>query len=347
MEQLDQINLKKTDPFNMYSHIESFCEILSMAYAEAKNIAIPSYYLKSKKIVLLGMGGSGIANEMMKSLAEKTLKLPIYVIHNYKLPLYTDEDTLVVASSFSGNTEEALAGFIEAHERKAKLIAITTGGKLEILAKKYNAPCFNFSYKSQPRAALPYNFAFILSVFVKLGFYELTDSNFNSTIEILKQFSEQFKISSPTTRNLAKQIAQKLENKVPVIYAADYLYAAARRIKAQLNENAKNFAFTEDLPELNHNSSLGLTKPKSCIHVLMLKSAYDLERNQKRFDVTLDLNLKNKIASELITFKSFNHFEEMLKFIIMGDFISFYLAVLNQVDPEDTNDIEWLKKRLG
>ena len=347
MEQLDQINLKKSDPSNMLSHIENFCNLLSRAYEEAQTITIPSYYLKSKKIVLLGMGGSGIANEMVKSLANKSLKLPIYIIHDYKLPLNTDEDTLVIASSYSGNTEEVLTGFIEAYEKKAKLIAITMGGKLEVLAKKYKAPCFTFSYKSQPRAAMPYNFAFLLSVFVKLGFYNLPYQDFKSTMEMLNQFSDQFKASSPATRNQAKQLASKLIDRVPVIYASDYLDSAARRMKTQINENSKNFAFTEDLPELNHNSSLGLTKPKSSIYVLMLKSNYDLERNQKRFDVTLELNLKNKISSEILTFKSFTHFEEVLKFIILGDFISFYLAVLNQVDPEDTGNIEWLKKHLG
>ncbi|MCX6808535.1 MAG: SIS domain-containing protein [Candidatus Berkelbacteria bacterium] len=214
MDSLDKIDLKKADPALMSERIENFPEMCADAYQVSQQYSIPSYYIKVKKVVLIGMGGSGAANDIVKDLVSETLSIPVESIHNYVLPGYVDAETLVIVSSYSGETEEVLSAFISAYQRGVKLIAITTGGKLKTLASKYHAPLFEFELKACPRAAFPYLFTILISVFEKLGFISDFGATFPKLISTLEEARQKYGLSSPLFSNPAKIMAQKLYGKL-------------------------------------------------------------------------------------------------------------------------------------
>ncbi|HOX41765.1 MAG TPA: bifunctional phosphoglucose/phosphomannose isomerase [bacterium] len=329
----------------MAFQIENFPDMLLLALDLSRQHSIPSYYLKAKKIVLCGMGGSGIAGDVMQSLLSESSNIVVESIHGYLLPGYVDKDTLVVANSFSGNTEETLASFGSAYDCGAKLIAITTGGKLKALAERYKVPVLSFSFEGHPRASFPLNFVMLASVFEKLGYVDL--SVLGEIAKTLKVQTKQYLPNVSVLGNPAKNLAEKIVGKVPVIYASEKLYPAALRFKAQINENAKSFAFCEPLPELNHDAIAGYQFPKLPIQVVAFESSFEQERIQLRHTITEMILRDHKISYEKVYFSQVrDRLEEMLLAIMFGDFVSYYLAILHGVRPADNKTIDFLKEKL-
>ncbi len=348
MDILDKIDVSKVDSKGMIRHIENFPLLCEQAFSMADSYSIPSYYIKAKKVVLLGMGGSGEAGDILKNLLFSQTDLVIESVHNYILPGFIDKDTLVIASSYSGDTEETLSGFISAHEKGAKLIAITTGGKLKILAEKYRAPLLKFDYHCPPRASFPFMFIFLLSIFSKLGYINIDRARINNIVTNLKSAINKYQIPNSLLGNPAKILAEKIFGKIPVIYTSDKLAGVGARIKGQLNENSKNFAFHEEIPEVNHKSVEGLLCPKNQIFVLMLESDFEYSRNKLRENVTADVLARNKIPLERIKFlQGQDQLVEIFLHVMFGDFVSYYLAMLNRVNPGTNDTIDYLKERLA
>jgi len=345
---LDKESISKIDNENMIKHYESFPQLCEDAFLIGKKMTIPSYFIKAKKIVMVGMGGSGVAGDIIKEYLLKNTNLFVDSIHNYDLPNYVDSDTLVIANSNSGNTEETLSAFISAHEKGAKLIAITRGGKLELLAKKFKAPVFTFDYDCKPRASFPYLFVLLLSVFIKLGHIKISDSEIDSLLELLEQKAKAFGADAPMSNNIAKQLAQKLYGKVPVIYATERLSAVASRWKAQFNENSKTFSYFEELPELNHKSLEGIVFPKDApFFVIMLESNNEQDRNILRQSITTKVLNKAKVPLESVRFLQAKEWlSEIMTMVSFGDFVSFYLAILNQTNPNKNDTVDFVKEKL-
>lgn len=347
IETLEKIDFKKLDPTGMIHHIEAFPKLCQDAFDEAKDFSVPSYYIKPKKIVLLGMGGSGQTLEIVKDLLYES-DLVLECVHNYIIPGWVDKDTLVIASSYSGNTEEVLTGFIAAYEKGAKLLAITTGGKLEILARKYRVPVFTFGYKSVPRAAFPYLFIPLLLILRKLGHLEFKDTEIQATFDLLDDSSQKYLASVSVFQNPAKILAQKIKGRIPVIYATEKLHGVGMRLKAAMNENGKNFSFTEDMPELNHKSLEGLANPKEMVYVISLESNFEYDRNQIRENVTATVLAKYKVPVERVKFiKAVDRLTEIFLHVMFGDFVSYYLAILNNDNPGINDNVDYLKSHLG
>lgn len=347
VEPLENIDLAKVDPTGMIGHIENFSEMCRDAYKQAQNIVIPPYYIKPKKIVLLGMGGSGQTLEIAKDLLYES-DLVIECVHNYIIPGWVDKDTLVIASSHSGNTEEVLAGFITAYQKGAKLIAITTGGKLKTLADKYKAPVFVFTCESAPRAAFPYLFFPLLVILDKLGHLKITQNDVDTTTAFLDEATKKYHSSVSAFQNPAKILAQKLHGHFPVIYATEKLHGVGMRLKAAFNENGKNFAFSEDLPELNHKSLEGLAHPKEMAYILQLESNYEYSRNQIRENVTADVVARFKTPIERVKFIQVkDRLSEICLHILFGDFVSAYLGLLNNENPGINDVVDYLKSHLN
>lgn len=343
---LDKINFDKSDRFSMLQHIESFPSLCRCAWELSKNFSLPAYYIKAKKFVLVGMGGSGIAADIVADILAPN-NIVVHVVHDYDIPAWVDEDTIVIATSYSGDTEETLSALIEANNLHAKLIVITTGGKINILAEKYKIPCLKFDYQSAPRASFPFLFILLLSVFIKLGQIELSDSSFLKSIEYLEAQEQKFKFNTHTSGNIAKVLALKFHNKIPVIYATGYLKSVAKRFKSQLNENSKSFSFYEILPELDHNALEGILPDKNNIIITSLESNYDFPRNIKRQNITSELFRNNKILYERVKFVPCeSQLAEILTLVLFGDFVSYYLAILNKVDPTANKNISSLKGSL-
>src|SRR4030043_2009045 len=258
MANLDDAKVyKQLDPANMLEHLHGLPGQCRTAWYKARGFELPPDYADIDKVVVLGMGGSAIGGDLVHSLLSSRSRPIILVNRDYALPGFVDEKTLVIASSYSGNTEETLSAFSQALKGKCKKLAMTTGGKLKALAEDANAPVFLIDHGSQPRAALGYSFIPLVAFLQKLGFLKEKTAEVEAMIQDLEKLLGEVKETVPVSSNPAKQLAARLQSKIAVIYSAGILSAVARRWKTQINESSKAWAFYETFPELNHNAVAG------------------------------------------------------------------------------------------
>ena len=339
----------KSDPDGMLARIKELPLQCKQAWQAAMSFTLPADYGKVDKVVVLGMGGSAIGGDLVRSLVQAEAKIPVIVHRDYGLPAFVDEKTLLIASSYSGNTEETLSGFEPALKTGAKKLVMTTGGKLQKMAEADKIPIFKIEYKSQPRAALGFSFFPTLGVMQKLGFVKDKSADVAETVQVLEKLSGKLDEKSATKSNPAKQLAQRLCGCLPVVYGAGIAVEAAHRWKTQLNENGKTWAFYEAFPELNHNATVGYPLPKelaSKVRVVLLRSPLFNQRIKLRYDVTCELLKQSGVAYDFVDGEGKSALAQMLSLVMMGDFTSYYLAILYGVDPSPVKVISYLKERL-
>jgi len=353
MNTLDNLsNIKKLDPKNMLGASAEFPEQIEQTWNEWKNIPLPPHFLNVKNVLLLGIGGSGIGAALVATLAEKMCNIPVANCRDYSLPTWVDRNTLIIAISHSGNTEETLTTFAEATTKTDKLITISTGGRLASLGSQHKA--LNYQYQSnvpQPRVATGYQIASLLAIFGKLKFIEINDDDINEAVILLKGMVKKLSAENATTYNLAKQLAQKLFGKIPVVVGSGTLSEVARRWKGDFNENAKQASYFEILPEMNHNALVGFEFPKNLtdkIFVIILQSQHDHARNKLRQLIVAQILQKRRIQYETVMMQPAGSvYAEMFQAITFGGFVSIYLAILNNTDPEPVEIIKFLKDKLS
>jgi len=340
---------KQYDPDDMLGHIRSFPGLCEQAWQIAQGFQLPQDYQKIKKIVILGMGGSAIGGDLIAGLAVNEAAVPITVCREYTLPKWVDEETLVIASSYSGMTEETLSAFEQALKTPARKLAITTGGKLKSLCESQDIPVFTFGYKSSPRAALPFSFFLLLGLLQNLKVFKNKKSQVTTAIKELHALASKINENVPCVSNTAKLLAQDLNGYLPIIYGAGINGPVAQRWKTQINENSKTMAFYEIFSELNHNAIMGYQLPetiKQC-KVVMLDSALLHERIRLRYKITQSLLKKAGIPFEVLKAEGSNALSQMMGLVFIGDYISYYLAMLNGVDPTEIKPINFLKESLA
>ena len=311
---------------------------------------LPQDYSRINKIVVLGMGGSAIGGDLVASLVSVEAKLPIIVRRQYDLPAFVDDRTLVIASSYSGNTEETLSAFEQALNTNTKKLAITTGGRLKAIAQENKIPLFSFNYKAQPRAALAFSFLPILSFVQKLGFIGDRSADVSEMVEVLNKLAQEINETVPTSDNQAKQLAGKLSSHLPVIYGGGITAEVAHRWKTQLNENSKVWAFYEAFSELNHNAVVGYQFPPelaSNATVVILKSSHLSQRLFLRYQVTARLLEQAGVGYQFVDGLGRSALAHMMSLVLIGDYVSYYLAILNQTDPSPVKAIDYLKGELA
>lgn len=343
--------IKKLDTDGMLQSINDLPYQMENAWKELQSFIIPTPFIKCNKILILGMGGSAIGGDLASALAVNSSKAPVIVQRDYGLPNFVDSNTLVIGVSYSGKTEETLDAFSQAGERNAKLIAISTGGEIESICRKYNAPIFKIAYGAQPRAALGYLLTAVLYILCKLDFISLGQNEFAQAIETMKEYQKEIYSESPTSHNPAKQTAEKLKDRIPVIIGAGTMSTVARRWKTQINENSKQAAFYEVFPELCHNLIVGLDFPKRLgekIYFVMLESEFDHPRNKIRQAILGQIFRKKGINYEIIQVKKpLSPLVEMMQAIMLGDYVSYYLGIINGVNPTTIEMINFLKDKLA
>ena len=353
MINLDNVELiKKTDPSDMLGLVENLPQQCEKAVENIKNFNAGPDYLKGKpsNIIITGLGGSAIGGDFIRTCFLNEIKIPIVVNRYYHLPKFVREKSLVIAVSYSGNTEETLSAYNEARERKAKIVCLTSGGKLEENCKSDNIPFLSIPSGFPPRASLGYQTLGLVGIFVKLGLVKDKSAEIKESIETLRSLRDEMKRDVPTEKNPAKKLATKLQGKIPVIYASqDLTDVVALRWKDQFNENSKAFAFNNVFPELNHNEIVGWEFPPALLKnfvVIMIRDKKENPQVKKRFEITGKL-LKG-LASEVVEVwtKGKSTMARLYSSILAGDFISVYLALLNGVDPTPVRRIEELKKQL-
>ncbi len=346
----DQKIYQQNDPDRMLARIKELPMQCRQAWQAAMSFKLPPGYSDVDKVVVLGMGGSAIGGDLVRSLVQSEAKLPVIVHRDYGLPAFVDDRTLVIASSYSGNTEETLSAFEPALKTGAKKLAMTTGGKLQAMAEANDIPVFKIEYKSQPRAALGFSFVPTLGVLQRLGFITDKSKDIAETVQVLERLSAKLDEKSPLSSNPAKQLAQRLYGCLTVIYGAGIAAEAAHRWKTQINENGKAWAFYEVFPELNHNATVGFPLPEEIvrkIRVILLRSPLFNERVKLRYEVTCELLNKAGVAYEFVDSEGKSALSQMVSLVSFGDFTSYYLAILYRVDPSPVEVISYLKDQLA
>ncbi len=341
---------QQLDPEGMLTCLHEMPELCQKAWQMAMEFNLPRDYSEVNKVVVLGMGGSAIGGDLVSSLVASEAKLAIIVHRDYELPAFVDAQTLVIASSYSGNTEETLSSFEQALETESKKLVITTGGKLKSLAEKGGIPVFAFNYKAQPRAALPFSFLPILAFLQRLGFVSDKSQDVAETVRVLQELSPRIDEAVPLPHNPAKQLAQRLFGHLPVIYGGGVLAEVAHRWKTQLNENSKAWAFHEVFPELNHSAVVGYQFPPelaSMIVVVLLRSASLSERIQLRYQVTCQLLDRANVSYQIVDGEGNSPLSQMMSLVLFGDYVSYYLAMLYKIDPSPVKAIDYLKEQLA
>lgn len=301
-------------------------------------------------IVVAGMGGSALAALLAKNWLESTAPIAIEVVRTYSLPRYVDKNTLVICSSYSGNTEETLACLQEAKERGAQLAIISAGGALKKAADQDDIAFVQVPSGLQPRMAMILNLRALLKLLVH--FEQIEAHSYDMVAgcaEWLRQESAAWQKNVTTDKNVAKQLALVSVGKTPVFYAGHLMAPVAYKWKISWNENAKNVAFYNELPEFNHNEFMGwashpVDKP---FEIFDLVSQFEHERILKRFDVSDRLLSGRRPKSNVVSLQGSTPIEQMLWGCILADFVSIYVAVLNGVNPTPVDLIEKFKRQLN
>jgi glucose/mannose-6-phosphate isomerase len=296
------------------------------------------------------MGGSAIGGSMLAAYAAPHSEAPIVVWRDYSLPAWAKgPETLVIASSYSGNTEETLSAYQSALENKCSVLAMTTGGKLAANAEKDGVPLWKFTYRGQPRSAVGYTFALPCAVVSRLGLLPDPSADIASAAAAMRTQLKTIGADSPTAKNASKQLAGKWVGKSVIIFGADYLAPVARRWKGQVSEIAKAWAQFEELPELDHNTVAGTVQPKEVIEqsvVVLLRSKFSHPRNDRRIDITRELFARQGWQMEETVAVGDGPLAQMYTCLHLGDYAAFYLAMLYSTDPSPVAVIEDLKKML-
>ena len=341
---------RRLDPGGMLDAIRGLPEQCRQAWQAARALDLPPDYSRIDRIVILGMGGSAIAGDMLRLLLQRESVVSVFNVRQYDLPPYVDERTLVIATSFSGETEETLSAFGQALATRAKKLAVTSGGQLLATARANGVPVFAYQFRGQPRAALGWSLMPLLAVAQGLGLMQGLERDVQEALAVMEELQEQIGERVPTRDNPAKQVARRLHGKLPLIYGAGILTEVAHRWKTQLNENSKVWSFYEELPEADHNAIVGYELPQEIARstaVVFLRSDLVHPRVQLRYEFTQRMLEKASVDVLVVETHGQSGLAQMLSTVLFGDYVSYYLALLNGVDPTPTAVMDNLKAWLA
>ena len=298
------------------------------------------------EIVIAGMGGSAIGADVLRAYLVGSGRRPVFVCRDYSLPAFVGPRTLVVVSSYSGNTEEAVSCLGDAVARGAVLVCISTGGTVLDRARDLNVPCAVIPSGFPPRGALGYSFAPLLALASAIGFSEHNPDEYEECIEVLERLIGVY--SAAGGGNEAVGLAEKLISRVPLIYTSNRLDTVGIRWKGQMAENSKKLAFTNVLPEMNHNEIMGWEVDDDSMKpgVIFLRWSGDNAQMAKRFSFLGGIVREKGALLGDYEGQGRGLLSQMFSLIVLGDYVSFYLALLRGVDPTPVGTIEKLKVRL-
>jgi len=355
LEKLDSIDeVKKLDSNYIYESIVLIPDQFKQSWYEVKDLEINEKYENINNVVVSGMGGSALGGRVIDSLISDRIRVPVEVFTEYKLPNYVNEKSLIILSSYSGNTEETVTDLHQAVERNAKIFVISTGGKIGDYAKDKDLPFYKLNPihnpSGQPRMGLGYSIASILSFLTRYEFVPFAQDEIDYCIDFLAQMCELNALENEFMQNPAKKIAQELFNRIPILIASEHIVGAAHSFKNQLNETAKTFSNLFDVPELNHHLMEGLANPKKAkelLKFLFLESDLYSPNVIKRYPITQEVVEKNAIDFIKYRLLGKKKIEQTLEALLLGIFSSYYLAILYDQDPSVIPWVDYFKKELA
>lgn len=348
MQVFDNIEeVKKIDESGMVFCVEDAPKHLLEAGKIDFNLVLKKDF---DKIVVAGMGGSGIGGEVVLDAFFNDIKKPVFLSKGYLLPEFLDDKTLFLAVSYSGDTEETLSALKEAEKRGMQIISLSSGGKLKEIAEQNKYPLIELPRGFQPRASFYYIVVSLVKILEKLGVISSKKEDILESVKILEKIKNDIGISKPERVNSAKQLAVKIKDKIPLIFASSSITGAcALRMKNQFNENSKLPAFVSLFPELNHNEIVPFDMLKKGAHqfvLILLRDKEEHHRIVKRIEITKSL-LGGKLSGVNEIFSSGeSRFAKIISLIFFGDILSCYVALLRGIDPTPVDIIGKLKKEL-
>ncbi|MBG15555.1 MAG: bifunctional phosphoglucose/phosphomannose isomerase [Crocinitomicaceae bacterium] len=325
----------------MKSLVEKFTTQLKDAIDVGEKSSFSAVNKSFSNVLIIGIGGSGIGGKIVAQLTSKQLKIPVTLCSDYTLPEFVDNKTLVIASSFSGNTEETLSSVSTAQEKGAEIACISSGGKLLEIAKENGYNHIILPAGKSPRAMLTYS---LTQQFYILYNYGLIDKTFKKDLQKAILVLEENFADIKTT---AHEVALGLHNKTSVLYAEANFEGVVTRMRQQINENSKALCWHHVLPEMNHNELVGWAGGKQEYAVVILRTSFDHPRTSVRMTISKEIISKYTSTIFEISAKGDSPLEQSLYLILFGDWVSVYLAELNQVDPIEVNVIDYLKGELA
>jgi len=354
MSSIDSYNtITKLDTGGILDSIIALPRQIDQAFREVRGLEIPQKYAAAKNIVVTGMGGSALGGRIIDSLTLTGLRAPLEVFTEISLPKYVNEESLVIVSSYSGNTAETISSLKDAIEKKAMVIGVCSGGKLEEILKKEKLPCYVYSPianpSNQPRMGLGYSITSILTILAKLDFLTLDETDILRIERMMGEAISEFGPDSPERKNLAKGLALKLKGKIPVLVASEHLVGAAHAFKNQLNENSKSFSLLFDIPEMNHHLLEGLRNPhraKEILNFVLLESELYSDEIKKRYPLTREVIEKNDVETCIYKLSSGKKLDQIFEVLTLGSFVSLYLAILYDLDPSPIPWVDYFKSKL-
>lgn len=332
--------------------IKLLADQLEEAWAKAQDINAPYECHICTHVIVCGMGGSALPARIIQSAFKSSLREPLLLNTNFSLPHFIGPQSLVVISSYSGNTAEALSCLHKAQSAGAKIFGITTGGRL---AEEINAGLPGIiidtpnNPSKQPRFGLGLSIGALLAILSSCQFVSLTELELQNALKTMRQTLSDCAPDKKTEINPAKILSIKFQEQAPIIIASGHLLGAAHAMKNQLNETAKTFSVHFDLPELNHHLMEGLKYPallKQNLRFLFLESDLYVDELKKRYSLTREVVEKNEISTEILNLNSESKFSQALEVVALGSYLSFYLSFLHGEDPAQIPWVEFFKKRL-
>lgn len=348
MVTLDEI--RAVDRAHMAEHLRRFPEQMREAVSIGEQARLPRATASVREIVLTGLGGSAISGDLLRGYLAGELSVPFIVNRHYTLPAFVGPRTLVIVSSYSGNTEETIAAHREALRRRARVVCISSGGVTSQIARRRRSTLITIPGGLPPRAALGYSFIPLLIALARTGFVRDRSREIGETISMIKEAGERYARPDPEV-NPALRTAQALAGRIGLFYAScELLEGVATRWRGQVEENGKALAFSHLLPEMNHNEIVGWQVGRDHMagfQVVFLRDRADHARVQRRIDITRDLIRRRTERVTEVWTEGRSRLARLFSLIHLGDWMSLYLAVLHGVDPTPVDAIAHLKNELG
>jgi glucose/mannose-6-phosphate isomerase len=325
----------------MNDYINEFSNHLREAIEIANNTTLSPYTKEIRNILICGLGGSGIGGTIVSDIISSKVNIPIAATKDYSIPNFVNEHTLVIANSYSGNTEETLYALEKCQARGAEIAVITSGGKLKTIAEENKYNNIIIPGNQPPRAMFGYAFT---ELFFMLNHYGIIDDSFKS------DFDKAINLIDTEKMDIQKQamnLAKKMYKQTPVIYVAKGFEGVAVRFRQQLNENSKMLGWHNVVPEMNHNELLGWRTNVDDLAVVYFRNKCDYDRNQIRMDINKKVISKFTSNITEIWSKGDSLIENSLYHISVGDWTSWYLSEMNNVDAIEIDVIDFLKGELA
>lgn len=339
--------MARADSEGMLGHIAGLSGQVAEGWRISRELQLP--WGAPRSVAILGMGGSAIGAELVAGIWADRISLPLTVLRGYELPAWVGAETLVIASSKSGSTEETLRQLETALARRCPVVCITAGGALRTVAQAARLPLATFPERGSPRSSVGWSMGIVAGTLERAGALELDEAEIAAGVAAGTAMDARCAPGVPTAQNPAKQLAWSLVDRFVIVTGSGFLAPVARRWKAQLNENGKTTAFVEEIPEATHNTVVGFDQPESLrdhLGVVFLRSALEHPRNSLRAQLMGDLLETGHIWHTTVESEGQNRLGHALSAMVLGDYASVYLAFMYGIDPTPIDVISHIKEQL-